>query len=179
MRSRYKHFHDVAPYFVTCTTVNWVPVFTSRAMFDVIIECIRFLMNEGSLKVYAYVILENHLHLVAGAEDLSKQMGRFKSYTARRIIDFAESGNHAWLLRQLREGKSRFKADRTHQLWQEGFHPQRIQSEEMLRQKIEYIHNNPVRRGYVDGSAHWVYSSARNYLNDDHSVLAIDSIALL
>src|SRR3990172_3249895 len=123
MRSRYKHFHDICPYFVTCTTVNWVPIFTSRAMFDTIIECLQFLRNEESLKIYAYVILENHLHLVAGAEDLSKQMGRFKSYTARKIIDFAKSGGNAWLLKQLREEKKPFKMDRTYQLWQEGGPP--------------------------------------------------------
>jgi len=48
----------------------------------------------------------------------------------------------------------------------------------MLRQKIEYIHHNPVRRGYVDEAANWIYSSARNYLKDDPSVLAIDAIVL-
>lgn len=178
MRTRYQHFHDVNPYFVTCTTVNWIPVFTSRVMFNLLVECLQFLRKEGALKIYAYVILENHVHMVAGAEDLGKQIGRFKSYTARKIIDLAESGNNAWLLKQLREGKKHFKTDRTHQLWQEGFHPQRIYSEKMLRQKVAYIHNNPVRRGYVEEAAHWIYSSARNYLIDDHSVLAIDSITV-
>ena len=46
----------------------------------------------------------------------------------------------------------------------------------MLRQKIVYIHNNPVRRGYVDAPEHWRYSSARNYECDDHSVLEIDPL---
>ena len=178
MRSRYRYFHDNSPYFITCTTVNWIPVFTSCAMFDMAIECFQFLRKEGSLKVYAYVILENHLHMIAGSEDLSKHIGRFKSYTARKIIDFAADGNNTWLLKQLKEEKKRFKTDRTYQLWQEGFHPQRIQSEEMMRQKIGYIHNNPVRRGYVDDAENWVYSSARNYLKDDHSVLAIDAFEL-
>jgi type I restriction-modification system DNA methylase subunit len=56
------------------------------------------------------------------------------------------------------------KADRTYQFRQEGVHPERIQSEEVMRQKVEYIHNNPVARGYVDRPEHWRYSSARNYL---------------
>ena len=80
------------------------------------------------------------------------------------------------MLKQCKEGKKQFKTDRTYQLWQEGYHPQLIQSEKMLRQKIEYIHYNPVRRGYVDEPENWVYSSARNYLKDDHSVLAIDTM---
>jgi putative transposase len=55
------------------------------------------------------------------------------------------------------------KTDREHQLWQEGSHPQMIADEAMMWQKLEYIHNNPVRRGYVDDPIHWRYSSARNY----------------
>ena len=45
----------------------------------------------------------------------------------------------------------------------EGVHPECIQGDEMMRQKIAYIHNNPVTRGYVDEPEHWRYSSARNY----------------
>jgi hypothetical protein len=42
-----------------------------------------------------------------------------------------------------------------------------IQNEKMMRQKIDYIHNNPVKRGYVDDAVHWRYSSARSYAGDD------------
>ena len=37
----------------------------------------------------------------------------------------------------------------------------------MLLEKLEYIHDNPVKRGYVDKPEHWRYSSARNYLGGD------------
>ena len=49
------------------------------------------------------------------------------------------------------------------ELWQEGSHPQQIQSDEIMVQKLEYIHANPIRRGYVDDAIHWRYSSARDY----------------
>ncbi|MCX7545001.1 hypothetical protein [Marinicella gelatinilytica] len=42
-------------------------------------------------------------------------------------------------------------------------HPQLIETETVLKQKIAYIHQNPVKRGYVDKAEHWSYSSARNY----------------
>jgi len=51
--------------------------------------------------------------------------------------------------------------------WQESVHPELIQDEEMMRQKIEYIHRNPVKRGYVDQAEHWRYLSARNYQDMD------------
>jgi hypothetical protein len=57
----------------------------------------------------------------------------------------------------------RHKSDRAFQLWQEGSHPQVIENEEVLRQKLEYIHENPVRRVYFGDPTDWRYSSARNY----------------
>jgi hypothetical protein len=50
-----------------------------------------------------------------------------------------------------------------YQVWQEGSHPQEIKDGDMMRQKIEYIHNNPLEHGYVDDPLHWRHSSARNY----------------
>jgi hypothetical protein len=67
------------------------------------------------------------------------------------------------LLQELKYFKLRHKADQSYQLWQEGSHPQLIETEETMWQKIEYIHNNPVRREYVDDPVHWRYSSARCY----------------
>jgi hypothetical protein len=66
-------------------------------------------------------------------------------------------------LRQLEFHKAPHKSDQRYQLWQEGYHPQLIQGEAMLEQKLQYIHNNPVARGYVEDAIHWRYSSARNY----------------
>lgn len=59
--------------------------------------------------------------------------------------------------------KKAHKNDRSYQLWQEGVHPELIQGESVMRQKIEYVHHNPVKRGYVDEVEHWRYSSARGY----------------
>ncbi len=67
------------------------------------------------------------------------------------------------LLDGLAYPKAAHKGDREFQLWQEGSHPQIIQSEEMLRQKLESIHNNPVKRGSIRDPVHWRYSSAGNY----------------
>jgi hypothetical protein len=78
-------------------------------------------------------------------------------------VDELEKRGYATLLAELRYFKGRGKTDQHYQVWQEGNHPQAIASDEMMIQKLEYIHNNPVRRGYVDDPVHWRYSSARNY----------------
>lgn len=115
------------------------------------------------LEIYAYVIMENHLYLMASSPDLIKEVGDFKSFTARQIIDYLETKRARNVLEQLAFFKASHKCDRTYQVWQEGSHPELIQNDEMMRQKIAYIHNNPVERGYVDEQTHWRYSSARNY----------------
>ncbi|MGQ9873501.1 hypothetical protein [Leptodesmis sp.] len=107
--------------------------------------------------------MEKHLHLIASAENLAKEIANFKSFTARTIIDKLQQNPSSYWLEQLRLHKQPYKADQNYQLWQEGSHPQAILSEAMLRQKLEYIHHNPMRRGYVDDPGHWRYSSYRDY----------------
>jgi len=163
-RTRYVIHEKDQPHFLTCTVVGWLPIFTRPDTMDIILDSWRFLQKEGRLTLYGYVILENHLHLIASAPDLAKEIGDFKSFTARRIIDYLVDRKMEVILQQLRFWKNHHKKDRDFQLWQEGSHPQQIQNDEMMLQKLEYIHLNPVKRGFVDEAEHWRYSSARNYL---------------
>jgi putative transposase len=134
---------------------------------QIVLDSLDYLQKSGRIRVFAYVIMENHLHLIASAGDLSKELGDFKSFTARTIVDYLQEKHSDRLLRELKLHKVPHKVDRTYQVWQEGSHPEIIQSVEMLRQKMEYIHLNPVRRGYVDDPGDWRYSSARNYAGRD------------
>ena len=161
-RSRYKTFNDQYPYYLTSTIVEWKPLFLDPTVAQIIIDSLRFLQKENRLMIYSYVIMENHLHLISSSQNLSKEVGNFKSYTARKIIDLYKKYNPQ-LLKELSAAKKPFKKDRNYQFWQEGFYPKQIYSEEMMRQKIEYIHYNPVRKGYIDEPEHWRYSSARSY----------------
>jgi REP element-mobilizing transposase RayT len=162
-RSRYQFGESPFPHFLTCTVVGWLPVFTRPETVQIVLDSWRFLQDQDRMVLLGYVILENHLHFIAAAEDLPKEVADFKSYTARRIIDHLNDRYVETLLDGLRYHKARHKGDREFQLWQEGSHPKAIETEEMLRQKLEYIHNNPVKRGYVEDPTHWRYSSARNY----------------
>lgn len=162
-RSRYKVLDNQYPHFLTCTVVRWLPAFSHPYLAEIVLDSLAFLQKQKRIVLYAYVILENHLHLIASSQNLSKEIGDFKSFTARSIIDCLEVRKSYSLLQELFSAKLRHKKDRRYQFWQEGSHPQAIQDEKMMRQKIEYIHNNPVRRGYVDEPTDWRYSSARNY----------------
>jgi hypothetical protein len=69
-----------------------------------------------------------------------------------------------WLLNKLHYFRAAHKVESEYQLWQEGSHPQAILSNEMILQKLEYLHNNPVKRGLVASPEHWLYSSAHEWL---------------
>jgi putative transposase len=163
-RSRYTFLpDDIFPYFITATAINWLPLFSNPHVAAILIDSLRFLIQSQRIILHAYVIMENHIHLIATAENLSAEIGKFKSFTARKCIDtYLEYNNH-FILDQLAIHKLNHKDDRVYQFWQEGSHPKRIVNEAIMAQKIAYIHHNPVRRGYVDLPEHWRYSSARDY----------------
>jgi REP element-mobilizing transposase RayT len=162
-RTRYRIFEDGYPYFLTCTIMGWLPVFTRPESVQIVFKSWIHLASESDFRLYGYVVLENHLHLIASAPNLANVIKSFKMFTARQIIDLLEAHGAKVLLRQLRTLKLRHKTDSEYEVWEEGSKPKQIGNDEMMRQKLEYIHNNPVKRGYVDDPMHWRYSSARNY----------------
>ncbi|MBD2197318.1 MULTISPECIES: REP-associated tyrosine transposase [Calothrix] len=171
-RSRYK-FLENYPHFLTCTVVNWLPIFSQPRFVQIIFQSLDFLQTNQRLALHAYVIMENHLHIIASSNNLPKEIAAFKSFTARSIIDDLKGNQAEYLLKQLQFHKKFHKTAQDYQLWQEGSHPQALTNENMFLQKLEYIHNNPVRRGYVDEPAHWRYSSYRNYISQE-GLLNID-----
>ena len=162
-RTRYRILEQEYPYFITCTVVGWLPIFTRPEAFGVILDSWRYLQRERGLMLFGYVILENHLHWIVSAPDLSRVMQSFKSFTAKRIVELLRRHGAHVLLRQLRALKLGHKTESEYQVWQEGNQPKQIQDTDMMWQKLEYIHDNPVKRGYVDDPLHWRHSSARNY----------------
>lgn len=164
-RSRYKITSPESPHFITLTVLHWIPVFTRPETVNILLDSLRFFASQG-MKIYAYVVLENHCHFVLQSNKLDRDIARFKSYTAKQLIQYLAQNNVKQILDQLAFYKKAHKDDRAYQFWQEGVHPELIQSDEMMRQKVDYIHLNPVKRGYVDKAEHWRYSSARDYLGN-------------
>jgi REP element-mobilizing transposase RayT len=165
MRSRYKFLDERAPYFVTITVVEWIPLFTTEIYCEILMESLRFCQQQKKFEVIAYVIMDNHLHLILEGSDLSKGLKEFKSFTARMILQQLQVDGKDWALNQFAFFKKKFKKESHFQVWQEGSHPQQIVDELMYQQKIDYIHENPVRRGLVKHPRDWIYSSARSFID--------------
>ena len=165
-RSRYKIYEPTHPHFVTCTILHWLPIFTRKESVQIIIDSLKFLQEKDNLKLYAYVILENHLHMVLQSNDLAKTMESFKKYTANQLLKLLKEENVKTLLEQLKFYKKAHKTDKEYQIWEEGYQPKLMQTDSIMMSKIKYIHENPVKRGYVDNAKHWRYSSAKDYEGD-------------
>ncbi|MDR9416638.1 MAG: transposase [Gracilimonas sp.] len=163
-RSRYKQREPWYPYLLTSSFVHGLPLFSKPEIVQYVIEAIKHHQSQNELKVYAWCIMENHFHLIAEQEDLKTCMQSIKSYTAKQILDLLKSRNNQLYLKQLAFSRKRGKKESVYQVWQEGYHPKQISTEKMLNQKVNYVHFNPVKRGYVDKPEDWRYSSARDYL---------------
>ncbi len=90
-------------------------------------------------------------------------MADFKRHTAKRILEQLEAESCEWLLHQFGYRRAAHKQESAHQVWQEGFHPQAMLDDAMMLQKLEYLRQNPVKRGLVSAAEDWRYSSAHEW----------------
>lgn len=179
MSSAYRVFNEERyAYFITSTIVEWLPVFVSQPYFDIVIESLNFIRAHKGVQVNVFVIMPTHLHLVVYPDanvKLTDVMRDFKRFTSRAISTQLEQDEQPTILRGFaKQAPDRAKAE--YRVWQEGFHPEAIYTPSFAQQKIEYLHNNPVRKGLVDAPEQWRYSSARNYLLNDESGMEIDRL---
>ncbi len=174
MRSRYKFVEEDGIYFLTSTILEWFPVFTSESYFQIIINSLKFCLENKQLKLHAYVIMDNHIHLIVSGNTLSETLKSFKMFTAKEIIQQLKTDRKTWMLNQFEYFKQKTKMNSIHQIWQEGLHPQLVNSEDIFIQKANYLHENPVRRGYVLQPENWKYSSAGYYISSEVGKIEID-----
>ncbi len=166
-RSRYKVHEEHYPYFITSTAKRGLQLFSIPSIAEIVLDNLKYLQDNREVTLYGYVIMENHFHAVVSGENLSEKLRLTKSYMARLIVDSLQELNKSRFLDEIRFRKLKHKTRSDFQVWEEGFHPKQINSDSMMVQKLDYIHFNPVVRGYVDKPEDWRYSSARNYLGQE------------
>lgn len=152
--------------FVTLTVVNWIDVFTRREYSDYIIDNLAYCQCEKGLKIYAYVLMTNHLHLIMYSDEnsLSDILRDFKTYTSKGLYSMikenVEESKREWMLEQFRRKGKENSLNKDHQFWQNGNYPVALYSDQVIEQKTNYIHENPVRAGFVNHPEKYYYSSA-------------------
>jgi len=177
MSRTYKFANPEGIYFLSFATVGWIDVFTRRIYKDILIDSLDFCIKNKGLSLFCYVIMSNHLHLIAKAQDgfeLSGIIRDFKKFTSKRIIKTIEENpvesRSKWMLSIFKKAGEYNSNNKFYQFWQQDNHPIELYTKEVIDQKIEYIHNNPVKEGYVSNPEDYLYSSARNYTGLDHLI---------
>lgn len=177
--SQWKIIPDVNFYFTTATIADWEYVFTSDEYFQIIIDTLKYCITNKGLHLHGYVIMPNHTHFIVSGDEgknLSNIMRDFGTHTSHEITTLLKMNGRTRLLDVFRDAAKFDNRGNEFKVWLEGFHPIAIESEEFFRQKLNYLHDNPVRKGFVEKPEHWKYSSARNYIVDDQSVIKVEML---
>ena len=156
-------------YYLTLTVVGWVDVFTRQSHKDALIESLRYCIKNKGLNVYAYCLMTNHLHMVVNCNEpfqLKDVIRDFKRHTVKTIIDQIinkPESRREWMLREFAEAGDKNARNKTYKFWKSGNHAIELFTEKFVWEKINYIHNNPVKEKFVKNPQQWLYSSASNY----------------
>ena len=175
-----KRYHiypeETSFYYSTCVIVAWLPIFQNETYFNIIIESLNYCRLYKGLFLLGFVIMPSHLHLITSntkGTALSEIMRDFRTFTSREIRKQLEKDKRTVYLHIL-ENSAKNLPKQQYRLWTDDFHPIALKSEKWFRQKIDYMHNNPVRKGFVEQPEYWKYSSARNWLRNDNNIISLD-----
>jgi len=156
-------------YFITLTIVDWLDIFTRPAYKHIIVDSLNYCIANKGLNVYCWCLMSNHMHMIASATEgnnLSDVLRDFKKFTSKDLIrtlkEIPES-RRDWLLNLFWYAGKNDKKIKYYKVWQEGNDAKEIHSTDFLNQKMEYIHNNPVRAEIVVSPEDYLYSSAKDY----------------
>lgn len=157
-------------YYMTYQIVGWVDVFTRMRYRDIVLDSFTYCREKKGLELNAYVIMSNHVHLIARSKvgNLSGAVRDMKAHQARRILESIQKepeSRRDWMLSIFRYVATGHDKNEKYQLWTHDNHPIWMdpQRPEMFHQRLNYIHNNPVRAGLVANPEEYLYSSALNY----------------
>jgi putative transposase len=156
-------------YFLTMTVVDWVDIFTRPVYKHIMVDSLRFCQEKKGLELYAWCLMSNHMHLIAtatGDNNLSDILRDYKGFTSRQIIAAIQEepeSRRQWLLHRFAFSAKTDPKVRHFKFWQDGYDAKEITSNQFLQQKLDYIHQNPVRAEIVTEPEYYIYSSAIDY----------------
>lgn len=167
MSRGYKITDQSKAYFLTFQIVGWVDISTRPRYRDIVVESLAYCQRNKGLVIYAYVFMSNHIHLLASSEtdNLSGTVQDFKTFTSRQIsrsVHNEPESRREWM-EMVFNFHGKYKDRQQKQVWTHDNHAEQVYSNKFIPQKVQYIHDNPVRSGIVEKPHHNLYSSARNY----------------
>ena len=156
------------PFFISPTIAGWINLFTRKKFCFIIMDSLQYCVKQKGLLLHEYVIMPSHLHLIIQNEEknLPAIIRDFKAHTARQILKSLHNERNEsrseWILRLFRYYAKYQKQNTKYMVWQKTNRALELDNENIYNQKKEYIHQNPVKAGYVFRAEDWVHSSAND-----------------
>jgi len=170
LSSKYIISDHQAPHFITFSTVEWVDALSRPEYKNIIIESLKYCQNSKGLVLYAYVIMNNHVHLICAAKEgfnLSEILRDLKKYTSKKLLKYIKENDREsrrkWMMWLFESAGKRNSNNSKYQFWQQDNRPIELSTVKMVDQRLNYIHQNPVKEGIVYEPEYYVYSSAIDY----------------
>jgi REP element-mobilizing transposase RayT len=164
--------------FVTTTALNFVRIFAEPRLRDLMAGLLTADCERYAARLYSFVVMPHHVHFLVGCprdRDISWLVQRIKSSSAKLLLPSLPARRRAELGEQSGlNGRS---------FWQKSFRSVSVRTEAVFWQKVEYIHNNPVRAGYVGTAEEFRWSSACDWLmgnwSEEHGIAAAQVLSRL
>ena len=178
----YKIRDQYAVHFITFAVVEWVDVFTRKAYADLVLESLRYCIVNKGLKVHAWCIMSNHVHLIVSATNgnLSDILRDFKKFTSKSTIDAIENckeeSRKNWMLWIFKKAGEKNSRNSSYQFWRQDNHAIYLDTVPFTLDKLNYLHNNPVKAGIVEKAEDYLLSSARDYHFGGGGLLPIEHL---
>jgi len=170
-----------AIHFITFSVVQWVDVFTRSQYADILVESLVFCQKNKGLKIHAWCIMSNHVHLIVSTAEpfkLSDVLRDLKKFTSRNIIQAIQENEKEsrkrWMLWIFKSAGENNNRNEIYQFWNQENHPIECSTKEILESKMKYLHENPVRARMVQEEGDYVYSSGMDYYNNRKGLIELD-----
>ena len=170
MSRNYKFHNPEGLYFVSFAVVGWLDVFTRNEYKDLVLESLEYCQNNKGMEVHAWCIMTNHVHLIFRSikgQQPELLLGDLKRFTSRNVVKAIQENpresRREFLLDYFKNEAAKSSNSTNYQFWRHDNKPIELWSNEVIQQKIDYIHNNPVEDGIVFRPEDYKYSSASDY----------------
>ncbi|HLO15991.1 MAG TPA: transposase [Anaerolineales bacterium] len=166
-------------YFVTTKAVKHMHLFRRDVIKRIIVDSFHYLRTEGQMKLFAFIIMPNHIHLIAlfsKEHTLCDVMRDFKKFTARQIYRQFQAEENMKVLDVLKkEGES---LKQKYKVWEDGYDARDVYSTDFLQQKMDYIHHNPCQPQWklVETAEEYLWSTAGFYIAGKPCMIPVDDV---
>ena len=165
-------------FFITFTCANWLPLFQLTNTYATVYKWFDILKSKGHF-IVGYVIMPNHLHILIAFSNsetpINTIIGNGKRFLAYEIIQKLNIQKKSILLKELNNhvAPSKKKINKQHQVFEASFDWKECYTLKFKKQKINYIHLNPCKKGFVTLPEEYLHSSATYYFTGKQGIYPV------